>query len=269
MALALAACRGEEAAEETTLASAAIPNVISVAASEYAFEAPSQIPAGLTTLRLTNRGTEYHHAQLVKFAQGKTLADLMALPPEGPPPEWVSFVGGPNAVDPGGLASATSLIEPGHYALVDWIPGADGVPHMAKGMAMEMEVTGTVAADLVEPAADLMITMVDYGYQVTTPISTGTHTVRVENAGPQVHEVVVAKLAPEKTVDDLLGWLQEMAGPPPAAVLGGVASLDVGRHAFFTMTFEPGDYVLLCFVPDINDGQYHLAHGMVKLISID
>jgi hypothetical protein len=269
VALAAAACGGEQAAEETNLASVAMPNVMNVVASEYAFAAPAQIPAGLTTIKLANRGTEYHHVQLIKLGEGKTLQDFLALPPDAPLPSWVSFAGGPNAVDPGGETSATSVLEPGRYAMLDWIPGPDGVPHMAKGMATELEVTGTVAADLVEPSADLMITLVDYGYQVTTPISPGTHTVRVDNAGPQVHELTVLRLASGKSVDDLMGWLETMAGPPPAQALGGVTSIDVGQHAYFTATFEPGDYVLLCFVPDSGDGQPHVAHGMVKLITIE
>jgi hypothetical protein len=268
--VAVGACRQKEGthSEMSMAAAAPTPSVVSVVARDFAFEAPAEIPAGLTTIKLMNQGAEFHHAQLVKFAEGKALADLLALPPDAPHPEWVSFAGGPNAVSPGGEANATSVLEPGHYALIDVIPGADGVPHIAKGMSLAIEVTGTASPATAEPSADVVMTLVDYGFQTSAAITAGTHTIRVENAGPQIHEVVVAKIASGKTSEDFMAWLQTMAGEPPGTVIGGVVNLDVGKHAYFTATFEPGDYLLLCFVPDARDGQLHVAHGMVRLIHV-
>jgi len=53
-----------------------------------------------------------------------------------------------------------------------------------------------------------------------------------------------------------------MQGPPPIIPVGGIAGLSVGQTANFTTTFGPGDYLLLCFVPDAKDGKPHMAHGM-------
>ena len=46
-------------------------NVISVVATDYAFEMPSSMPAGLTTIRFSNKGKELHHIYLVKVDKGK------------------------------------------------------------------------------------------------------------------------------------------------------------------------------------------------------
>ena len=44
-----------------TPAAAVAPNVITVVAGDYSFQAPDTIPAGLTTIRLVNEGKELHH----------------------------------------------------------------------------------------------------------------------------------------------------------------------------------------------------------------
>ena len=41
---------------------------LSIVASNYAFEAPDTVPAGLTSVDLLNRGPDLHHAWLVRLA---------------------------------------------------------------------------------------------------------------------------------------------------------------------------------------------------------
>jgi len=246
------------------------PNVVTITAADYAFGAPDTIAAGLTTLRMVNQGRELHHAALIKLGEGKTLADLQAaMKNPGPPPPWVSFVGGPNAITPGDTANATQTLEPGYYAVLCFIPSADGVPHMMKGMMHALEVKASASPPAPEPGADVVITLVDYDYQLSQPLTAGTHTIRVENAGPQAHELVVALLEPGKSLNDFMAWEQEgEKGPPPGKPVGGVVGLDVGRHAQFTATLVRGRYALLCFWPDAKDGKPHLVHGMAKEITV-
>jgi hypothetical protein len=244
---------------------------VQIVAKDFAFDAPATIPAGLTTLQLTNQGKELHHAQLVKFEQGKTVKDLaQALKQPGPPPEWVRFVGGPNAVVPGKQANATSVLEPGHYALLCVIFGPDMVLHAAKGMVRELEVTGPAPATAAAlPPADVTIRLVDYAFESSGPIAPGRRTILVENAGPQPHELALLKLAPGKTVEDFGHWAEGgLKGVPPAEPIGGVVFLDKGASGTFTVDLEPGTYGLICFVPDAKDGKPHLAHGMMQEIKV-
>ena len=88
------------------------PNVVTITTSEYAFGMPDTIPAGLTTFRLVNRGKELHHASLVRLRDGKTVADFQAglaaaMQSHTPPPSWMTFAGGPNAVTLGDTGVAT------------------------------------------------------------------------------------------------------------------------------------------------------------------
>ena len=249
-------CNRERASESGAemASAAATANVVTFTAADFAYSGPSQIPAGLTTLRLVNDGAELHHMQLVKLESGKTVEDLLAaLATPGPPPDWVSFRGGPNAIDPGTVGSSTQLLEPGQYAVVCIIPSFyDGVLHVAKGMYATLEVVPSDAPAVPEPTADLVMELLDYGFQLSADITAGTKTIEVVNNGPQWHEVVVARLAEGKTAADFGAWAESgFQGEPPASFIGGVVALDAGAHSYFTAEFSEGDYLLLCFLPDV------------------
>ena len=247
------------------------PNVVTLTATDYAFTLPDTIPAGVTTFRLVNQGKELHHGSLVRLRDGKTVADFQAglaaaMQSHSPPPAWMGFSGGPNAVTPGDTTSATQVLEPGSYIFVCWIPSADGVPHVMKGMLHPVVVAGPAAAPASDPAADAVVTLTDYDFQLARPLAAGTHTIRVDNAGAQAHEIVITALTPGKSLKDFIAWEQggEKGPLPTGRWLGGVGTLDPGGHGQFTATFAPGSYLLLCFWPDAKDGKPHVMHGMAK-----
>src|SRR5207253_238090 len=129
-------------------------------------------------------------------------------------------VGGPNAVDPGAHTEEMQTLEPGRYAVVCLIPGEDGKPHMMKGMARIIEVAGPASAAAPARPADVTITLGDYRFALSTPLTAGTHEIEVQNTGPQPHEVQLVRLAPGKSVTDFLTWLEKPGGPPPASLMG-------------------------------------------------
>jgi hypothetical protein len=277
-AAALAGCRTERraanaappadsaaASPASTAAAPATPATVTVTATDFKFDVPAQIPAGVVNLRLINRGKELHQAQLLRLEDGKTMADFaQAMKSNGPPPPWVKFVGGGNAIAPGQEGETLAWLTPGQYAMVCFIPSADGTPHVMKGMAHPFEVTGNTPASASLPAATDTIRTNDYTFNPGHALTAGHHTIRVENDGPQPHELVLIKLAPGKSVQDFGRWAESMKGPPPAMPMGGVTILDKGAAGVFTVDLAPGDYGLICFVPDAKDGKPHLAHGMLK-----
>jgi uncharacterized cupredoxin-like copper-binding protein len=250
-------------------AAASEGQTVVVTATDYAFDAPATIPAALTTFRLVNHGKELHHLVLVKIPEGKTLEDMAKETKGELPPPWIQFAGGPNAVDPGSESSVTQVVEPGHYALICAIPGPDGKPHMMKGMARMMDVTGPAAAVAAAPTADMTLKLVDYSFVASKPLTAGSHVIEVENAGPQPHEIVLLKLAPGKSAQDFINWVMKPAGPPPASAVGGASPMDKGRTLQMHVNLTPGDYALICFLPDAKDGKPHLAHGMVQQIRVE
>ena len=245
------------------------PNVVTVTAHDFAFEAPAEIPAGLTTFRLVNTGPSLHHLQLIKLEDGKTADDyIAALKAGGPPPRWASLQGGPNPPEPGSSASATVELEPGSYAMICFVPGADGIPHLFKGMTHPFKVTGAAATGVAEPKADLVMKLVDFDFQLSTPLTAGRHTIRIENAGTQPHEVAFIRLQPGKTPADFGAWGEKPVGPAPGSLEGGVSGIMPGAHAWAEVDLPPGDYALMCFFPDATDGKPHFVHGMAKLVHV-
>ncbi|MGH7701578.1 MAG: hypothetical protein ACREMO_00650 [Gemmatimonadales bacterium] len=249
-------------------ATAPAPNVVTFEAVDYGFSGPGNTPAGVTTLRLVNHGKDLHHLILIRLDDGKTLADLMALKPTDAPPTWAKEVGGPNAAEPGGEASATLTLEPGRYAMVCFIPTVEGIPHVVKGMAATLEVGPATGSAAAEPEADVVLTLVDYNFGFSTPLTAGPHVIRIENTGAQVHEVILLRLEPGKSVQDFLAWVEKRQGPPPAHLMSGMGALQPGRHASFSGDFTPGDYGLVCFVPDLKDGKPHFVHGMIQQFKV-
>jgi uncharacterized cupredoxin-like copper-binding protein len=241
---------------------------MTIYARDFAFDAPDTVPAGITTIHLINKGAELHHVVLIRLSGGHTMADLgKAMASNGPPPKWATSVGGPNAPVPGGNASATLHLAPGSYAIVCFIPSADGVAHVMKGMSRPLTVTGPdVVGPL--PKSDVTVALVDYGFNVSRPFVAGHQVVRIHNAAMQDHEMFIVRLAPGKTVQDLTAWSEKMVGPPPAMPLGGVTALAPGQENEISVDFTPGQYGLVCFMPDMHDGKPHFAHGMTKAFTV-
>ena len=93
--------------------------VVTVTGKDFKFDAPDEIPAGLTEFRFLNKGPSIHHMQILKLTNGKTFSDLTkALKVQGPPPKWLKEVGGPNAPAPGMESNATLNAQPGNYAKI-------------------------------------------------------------------------------------------------------------------------------------------------------
>lgn len=263
--------RQDRPPESPAASPAAVPAAITVTATDFALDLPATVPAGAVTMKLVNQGKELHQAQVIRLDDGKTIDDFMAAMKEhGPPPSWVRFLGGPNAVVPEQETAATSVLTPGNHLVLCFIPSPDGISHLAKGMIRPFEVTesGASAAEL--PEAGDTIKLTDYDFEPTHPLRAGRRTILVENEGPQPHELVLVKLAPGKTVQDFAVWAEGgLQGPPPAMPLGGVVFLDQGGRGQFTADLTPGEYGFICFVPDAKDGKPHLAHGMMKQIKVE
>ena len=200
---------------------------------------------------------------IVKLEQGKTLSDFTTLPP-GPFPAWAVFMGGPNTPLPhGGQDEDAVDLSPGHYAVICVIPGPDGKPHMMDGMVKALTVTSS-SEKRTMPVSDLTLTLTNYAFAFSTPPTAGQHAIRIVNNGTQPHEAVMFRLQPGKTGEDIANWVGTgMQGPPPGAPVAGISAEAPGKENTLLLNLNPGDYALLCFMPDAKDGKPHVAHGMI------
>ncbi|HJW47363.1 MAG TPA: hypothetical protein VJ484_12880 [Lysobacter sp.] len=272
LALAVACTAGKEASRTDAPAG---PTLITLTATDYAFEAPDTIAAGFTTFQLVNNGSQFHMAQLIKLEGGRTLDDFLvayneAFRTTGPRPKWATRLGGPGVADPRGSSNATQYLEPGSYAWICLMNVPDGIPHVVKArMAKPFIVRpqNRDAAPQAAPEASVVIRLVDYSFRMDAPLSAGRQMIRVENAGTEPHEIGVVKLASGKTIEDFEAWMQNPQGPPPANSVGGVSSLAANTEAYFEVDLTSGDYLLVCLVT-APDGRPHTEHGMIQYVRI-
>lgn len=211
--------------------------------------------------------------QLIRLDDGKTFADFTAalqeMKPGTAPPAWIHDVAGPNSPVPGGEQHLTQELQPGSYAIVCFIDTPDHIPHVAKGMVRPLTVIPASGPAPATPTADVTITMTDYDWTITPPLTAGKHTIKLLNTAAQSHEMFIARLDSGKTTAELLKWAETFQGKPPATPMGGISGMPQGATVYLPVDLTPGEYALLCFLPDAGDGRPHLAHGMVKTITVN
>lgn len=283
----LSACAPQE--EAPSLSVAASPQVVLLSATEYVLEAPDTIPAGWTNFRMANNGAEVHYGHMVRLDPGKSVQDLVeayaeAIRTSGPRPKWVTRFGGPGGTFPGSTSSVTQYLEPGSYVWICPVEDDKGHPHFGNGEFKLFVVAATDAA-VVDPAArpeaTMEIRLMDFSFAHDSVIPAGQHTIRVENVGQEPHDLVMMKLTPGTTVDQLLAAMnperarrpdQADEAPPPmeslATGIGGIAAIAPGMESFFEANLTVGDYVLLCMAT-APDGRSHIEHGMVTQFRVE
>jgi hypothetical protein len=269
------------ATDTGTDASAAEPASLSVTATDdgagagYTFEIPGTVESGATRIELSNTGGEPHHGQLITFNEGESADSFLTALQEGGEAAalpLISLGGGTGAVDPGGSSSASGITEltPGSWAFVCFIPAADGVPHLAKGMLTEFEVVEAEAA-AAAPSGEA-VSLVDYGIQLPAAVA-GDATLTVTNAteAGEPHEMNILELADGATADDVFAWFAAPEGPPPFASVGGLNAINPGATSTVELDLGPGSYLFLCNIPSVvpeNEGKSHAELGMVVPLEV-
>lgn len=264
------------------------PEVVIVGA-DYRFEMPTSIPGGWTRLTLKNEGASIHHAMMMRVNDGATLAEVEAAltgPDLGALLAVSTSVGGPE-VDPGREASVIADLQPGQYVAVCIIPDADGTPHYMMGMKTPVEVTAPAATGSA-PATATRIGLVDFGFgMLPMRLAAGQHLWEVVNDGQQLHELLVNRLAPGVTFEQVWAMLQAEAaaaatpaetiaataaaatsGPPPFEVIGGAAPMNPGQTVWSALDLEAGEHFAICYIPDPASGAPHFALGMVMPFTV-
>ena len=263
---------GSAAGEETSA-----PYVVDYVARDYAFTGPMEIPSGWVTVRLANEGLEHHFIFLTLLPDGKTIQDYAsdvgpafgaaweglqsgALDKAGAGallgemlPEWyasAASMGGPGLVAPGGVSQATMRLVPGNYVMECYVKTADGVFHVALGMAIPITVTGEDSG-APPPRPDLSITLFNHFFEIEgTPVA-GRQTVAVhfdeQPQGGLGNDVHVVRLNAGTDLGQVVEWMDWMnvdglREPAPAKFVGGIHEMPAGYTGFFTIDLEPGRY---------------------------
>lgn len=256
-------------ATEAPAAMADVPDV-TIGASEYAFDAPATLQAGLTHFNLVNSGVEDHQALFIRLNDGVTLDDLASAPieTEADVAPYGTLAGGPIALA-GGEFDTTLDLEPGSYVLICTVETPDGVAHADLGMVTTLDVTEPPADPQPTPETDVTVTLSDFAFDAPDTLPAGETTFDVVNAGQQIHEMGVIKLDDGATIDDMMAAFEAESEEGPFAPVGALYGLSGGQEGWTTIDLTAGTYALVCFVTDPESGMPHVALGMVDSFTVE
>jgi hypothetical protein len=233
--------------------------VLAVVARDTALEVSSTVPAGITTVRLTLQG-KARRELVVRRVPAGTPPEALIRGAAGRPSKWFAqwSFGGPavpreSAKDKS--ASATVELRPGRYLLVAYEVDSGG--RVRGDRYLWQPFTAVAASALIPsrfPVPDLTVKIRDARIDVQGTIRRGDRTVQVENVGGQPHELIIARLKPGKTVDDVRAWTARRAEPAPFDYVGGLTPMSPGMTAQTRLTFQEGEHVVLCPMPGGRDG---------------
>jgi hypothetical protein len=117
----------------------------------------------------------------------------------------------------------------------------------------------------------LVIEATEYAFKTLGSIPAGVTTVQLKNLGKEDHEAQFVRLNDGVTVEQFLTAIQQagQGEPPPIFTYeGGPAEIVPNKTAEVMLNFQPGQYMLLCFV-NAPDGQPHAAKGMILPIKVN
>jgi hypothetical protein len=90
------------------------------------------------------------------------------------------------------------------------------------------------------------------------------------NEGQELHHQQLIKLPEGTSSEDLMAaFAQGPGAPPPPGIesAGGVSVLAPGGSGTATLNLQPGNYVMICFVPN-GEGVPHFALGMATPLTV-
>lgn len=236
------------------------------------------VPAGLVTLEFTNSDMAPRSAQFLRVEGDQTvdqvIEDVFAAPEGSPTPDYVRDGGGIGTVAPGETASASQVLAPGRYVVVDGDSGGENAPPAATG---EFMVTGEpVEAEL--PEAPGRISAIDdgadeYGFEFEGLVA-GENEVRFENTGQELHHALFFPIVGDATIDDVSAFIAsegQPTGPPPIDFERGTGTtvIDGGIAQNITIDLPAGRYATICFIADREGGPPHAALGMIEELTLE
>jgi len=140
---------------------------------------------------------------------------------------------------------------------------------MAIALSFIQSITTLAAGSPEEASGDVIYVATDYAFKGPDRLMAGWKTVTIVNRGEDLHQIQFIKLPEGKTAAD---FRAEIAVDPTRLPRGsqrrsGPNSVIPGEQALAIVYLEPGEYVLLCGIPD-KLGIPHVAHGMLKPVHI-
>jgi hypothetical protein len=172
---------------------------------------------------------------------------------------------------PGGIhtaaktrASAYIKLEPGRYVF-QASTGGHGDPYKSFYPLVNVS-KGAVAA---APKEDFALQMMDFHFDFPKTMKVGEQLWKISNTGAQPHLALIFRLAKGKNAQDVIKTLDSnSAGPPPVEDMIILQAATTGQTFYTPVKLAPGNYVVVCPLPDVKTGKSHYAEGMVSTFTV-
>ncbi|HEV2124833.1 MAG TPA: hypothetical protein VGW38_18960 [Chloroflexota bacterium] len=238
---------------------------VPVVAQDGVIEVSATVPTGRVAFAFQNAMSQPFFAGMVRLHPGVTPAEFLAtVEDQEAALRLATAVGAPAFLAPEETQEIIYDLPAGSYLIFSF--GEDG-PESAMVASFQAVPPAMIARP---PATVGEIVMRDFSFQAPA-IPAGTNTFRVTNAGSQLHHMIVARLAPDLTLQEALAMEEQGIDPVEAGLVQpvkGLSELSPGQSAWPTLTFTPGNYAMICFITDPASGLPHVALGMAQEFTV-
>lgn len=253
----------------------------------YKFGFPASFPTGFVRVTLVNKSDADHHAMFMRMNPDVTTDQFIEkVKASANPGEFAPLavsIGGPGSLGPGEQTTVIMNLDEGPYVLICEVPGADGTPHYKMGMVDMVTAQPEGTPVKTPPVAETTVDLVDFSFDnLPATLTPGQHIWEVTNTGKQLHEMVIERLSPGVTGEAALRMITgegpaatpsaPVATPapsgPPFVGVGGCAPMNPGFSVWPVLDLAAGNYISVCFVPDIKTGKPHVMLGMFGEFSV-
>lgn len=244
---------------------------ITVAGTDFS-RVPSHVNAGLVRLNVTasgNSGTEIDIARLQKPSTKSQVAAGMGKGINAVFP-FLTLNGGVGG-GPHSIQTAIFNLRPGTYVIFD----LDGLTARKNPHSPYHFISVTGPASTATPPTAATVRAVDFRFHTSGQFTPGFSTLQFVNSGHEPHEIDLMRIAPGKTLQDVKMALMGNSQPKWAKRAGAWGVLSPGQRQWLRVKLTPGNYVLMCFVPDVFSYPGHKAThkphamlGMIKMVRV-
>ena len=123
------------------------------------------------------------------------------------------------------------------------------------------------SADVARDVRVITVHAKDFAFEMPKAIPAGPTTFRLVNDGKEFHHLSIIKLEQGKTFAD---FTEAMKGKPPewAVAVGGPNAAVPGQTIAATIDMQPGNYVVVCFIPSPGETAPHAMKGMIAPLTV-
>jgi hypothetical protein len=218
--------------------------------------APEEIPEGVVRITFEN-GRDVPVAPFItRLNQGVTYDEMREVYGQEDPTAAMALSSdlGGMLVMPGTTLDVTFDFVPGSYFVSNLFGGEDFTPFSI------IDREGEGAAP---PEADISVALIDFAFNLPISIPAGSHNIHLENTGEQFHMLSIYRLSDAFTVREMNERLVEDSEELPEGVEEVMTwfPMSEGEQAWITLDLEPGTYLIMCPLPDL-EGSGHAHHEL-------